>query len=837
MKGMYRLSKALLVLVLTAVMISPVCLQAAAAQPDADQSIYVGGVAVTGENQDDIFGDGKASYSPEKKTLTFEGLELEGQDACIAAAGQDLILEGKAAFDCTGDRTPAISVSGGSLTVKGDITAKAKQGEAVAVDGGDLILEGSLTAVSRVNLKDSNDDGDPAAVTGNGILTAGDVIIKGSLNAQGSEAGLKAGKDVALSGGEVRAAGAIDGIAADGKISVSAGAVTVSGRNHGLWGRTVSVSDGIDSVVASGDWSVYGTDGITLDPKVKIASPEGGKLNDEGTNIIGPDGFFAPRVELNVSDGEDVPETETEIAPETETETGTETETESETVPVTETETEAPETETKAPETETEAPETETKAPETETETKAPETETKAPETETETKAPETETKAPETETEKASETETETAPVARCDISIQCVSGNAVVPGGSYELLVGKEIYDKWKGTGKVHVVKGLPEGTFTLRQSETPNGCLTAADQTITVDKNGKASYSGRTKNGVFLVENALTRVRILSVDEEGHPASGALLQVVSGKQVASEWKSDQAAKEVVGLNIDTTYTLKETEAPKWCKKTADTTFKIAGDGTISYSGEKDKDGNLLLKHKKSVTYYCIFFETGGGTAVKPQQVESGKMASKPDDPTRTDYTFDGWYKDPDLKNAYDFKTPVTADLTLYAKWSGGPAKNETGKETDQQTDPSQVSYNIISGAGSVYKKGSKDAVAIVIRRNVDDDKGFDHLESVKIDETLLKPETEYFVSKDKSEISLQPEALNQFEPGMRTLTVKFDDGQVQTQIHIRAQADGKGGSDDAGTGIKGIGKMIAGAIVLVIIAAAAAVGIYIKGGKMKR
>ena len=46
-------------------------------------------------------------------------------------------------------------------------------------------------------------------------------------------------------------------------------------------------------------------------------------------------------------------------------------------------------------------------------------------------------------------------------------------------------------------------------------------------------------------------------------------------------------------------------------------------------------------------------------------------GKLV-KPADPTRDGYTFGGWFTDEACTQAYDFSTPVTADLTLYAKWT---------------------------------------------------------------------------------------------------------------------------------------------------------------------
>ena len=50
---------------------------------------------------------------------------------------------------------------------------------------------------------------------------------------------------------------------------------------------------------------------------------------------------------------------------------------------------------------------------------------------------------------------------------------------------------------------------------------------------------------------------------------------------------------------------------------------------------------------------------------------QVESGQTVTKPADPTRARYTFDGWFTDATFENEYDFSSPVTADLVLRAHW----------------------------------------------------------------------------------------------------------------------------------------------------------------------
>ncbi|MCR5426491.1 MAG: InlB B-repeat-containing protein [Lachnospiraceae bacterium] len=71
-------------------------------------------------------------------------------------------------------------------------------------------------------------------------------------------------------------------------------------------------------------------------------------------------------------------------------------------------------------------------------------------------------------------------------------------------------------------------------------------------------------------------------------------------------------------------------------------------------------------------AVTYTVTFDANGHGTAPAPQSVASGAKATEPAALTAEGYTFGGWYKEADCKNAYDFGTAVTADITLYAKWT---------------------------------------------------------------------------------------------------------------------------------------------------------------------
>ena len=64
-----------------------------------------------------------------------------------------------------------------------------------------------------------------------------------------------------------------------------------------------------------------------------------------------------------------------------------------------------------------------------------------------------------------------------------------------------------------------------------------------------------------------------------------------------------------------------------------------------------------------------YTVTFDTNGGSAVESQTVAYGGQAAAPAAPAKPGYTFAGWERD---GKAYDFTAPVTANMTLTARWT---------------------------------------------------------------------------------------------------------------------------------------------------------------------
>ena len=105
--------------------------------------------------------------------------------------------------------------------------------------------------------------------------------------------------------------------------------------------------------------------------------------------------------------------------------------------------------------------------------------------------------------------------------------------------------------------------------------------------------------------------------------------------------------------------------------------------GDQTVSftYNGKHigAVDGDDLINPGSSgsgsptgTTYYTVNFETNGGSEVIKQRVKRNANVTEPEIPTKEGFAFAGWYTDENFKNAFDFKTKIKENITLYAKWT---------------------------------------------------------------------------------------------------------------------------------------------------------------------
>ena len=115
--------------------------------------------------------------------------------------------------------------------------------------------------------------------------------------------------------------------------------------------------------------------------------------------------------------------------------------------------------------------------------------------------------------------------------------------------------------------------------------------------------------------------------------------------------------------------------------------TGWSTKADGSDTFDFNTVLTGDITLYAKWNDTspkqQYTVTYSLNYTTedTIPSEQVLEGLTASEPASPTRAsvstkghqaqDFTFLGWCLDAECKNDFDFDTPITGDITLYAKW----------------------------------------------------------------------------------------------------------------------------------------------------------------------
>ena len=136
-----------------------------------------------------------------------------------------------------------------------------------------------------------------------------------------------------------------------------------------------------------------------------------------------------------------------------------------------------------------------------------------------------------------------------------------------------------------------------------------------------------------------------------------------------------------EPTGLS-KTGYTLDGWYTDKDCRTAYDFSSKVTGD--------------ITLYAKWNINSYKVSFDSNGGSSVAAQSVNYNTTASKPVDPSKTGFTFAGWFTDKDCTTAYDFSSKVTGDITLYAKWNINSYKVSFDSNGGSSVAAQSVTYN---------------------------------------------------------------------------------------------------------------------------------------------
>jgi len=146
------------------------------------------------------------------------------------------------------------------------------------------------------------------------------------------------------------------------------------------------------------------------------------------------------------------------------------------------------------------------------------------------------------------------------------------------------------------------------------------------------------------------------------------------------------------------------------------------------IKFNYQKSIDESSILEKEKNKKY-TVRFDSDGGTNVEDQTITENNKANKPADPTKKEYTFEGWYLD-DKK--YDFDSSVTKDITLKARWkkentnnnnsstnkpNNSGQGNNNGSQLSKKEQDNETLKKQLKEKGLVWDANSKSEAYIII------------------------------------------------------------------------------------------------------------------------
>ncbi len=235
----------------------------------------------------------------------------------------------------------------------------------------------------------------------------------------------------------------------------------------------------------------------------------------------------------------------------------------------------------------------------------------------------------------------------------------------------------DKWSPTAK------MPANSMTLYAKWTPNKYKVTFDSqggtsvtAQTIEYGSKCTLKTPTKTGYTLVgwyRNAeCTEEQKWDFDKDVVTEAITLYAKWTTSVYTVEFNTGEGGSIVDPQKITHGGTVTRPSDPtmehfdfdKWVK----------GTGTSAYNFDTAVTADFTLVAKWTDHMYIVAFDSTGGSEVKDKTAKYNNTVTKPSNPTRTGYTFAGWYKDEDCTTGqeWSFDTPVTGDVTLYAKWT---------------------------------------------------------------------------------------------------------------------------------------------------------------------
>ena len=276
-----------------------------------------------------------------------------------------------------------------------------------------------------------------------------------------------------------------------------------------------------------------------------------------------------------------------------------------------------------------------------------------------------------------------------------------------AYDTANGNAVFlgDSLSGGAGYLLATGVRSGTISATASEVATDYVQTATYGISldVDENDVYAFDPVTEGYVALIPKAVT------VTNTGDAATGDLAAALSGTNADSFTLSKTSISSIAVSGSD-----------------AFTVVPKTGLSAGTYTATVTVSGTNIASHAFDVSFtvrpegaYIITFDPNGGSVTPTFDFTggSGNLSSLPT-PTRSSYTFNGWYTAASGGTKVETSTVFSEDTTIYARWtySGGSSSDSSSTPTYKvESEVSKDADGGVSFSKSNAKKG--DTVTITV------------------------------------------------------------------------------------------------------------------------
>ena len=239
------------------------------------------------------------------------------------------------------------------------------------------------------------------------------------------------------------------------------------------------------------------------------------------------------------------------------------------------------------------------------------------------------------------------------------------------------------------------ISNSTFKNNSASADGGAICAWGTSVTSD-NDKI-YNNTAKNGGGVkIYTGTADFSTSSVYNNKATTNGNDFSIVAGTEVKISNPTDMTGYAEFGS--------KKVNLLNWYNDKDGNRYSVDSPTTVITADTVETGGTYELTVSGN-EIFVITFDTNGGSEIESQNVELGNKVTEPLDPTKTGFTFGGWYTSTYYDTEFDFNSAISADTAIYAKWNEivydfeDDSKNQTINQGNDATFTTTAPQNILS------------------------------------------------------------------------------------------------------------------------------------------